>query len=101
MSLPPSRFGAGSGVLNMARQLGAVVGVAGLVAILATKTADPLDVFRSGAVLAIGFFALAAVVSAVAIPRVRPAAVVLENSELDSGSSDLSGRLSVGVGRAP
>jgi EmrB/QacA subfamily drug resistance transporter len=100
MSLPASRFGAGSGVLNMARQLGAVVGVAGLVAILATKTADPLDVFRYGAALAIGFFALAAVVSAVAIPRVRPAAVVLTESS-EPGSSDLSGRLSVGVGRAP
>jgi EmrB/QacA subfamily drug resistance transporter len=77
MSLPASRFGAGSGVLNMARQLGAVIGVAGLVAILATRTADPLDVFRYGAALAIGFFALAAVVSAVLIPRVTPAPVVL------------------------
>jgi EmrB/QacA subfamily drug resistance transporter len=80
-SLGASSFGAGSGVLNMARQLGAVVGVAGLVAILATKTADPLDAFRYGAALAIGFFALAAVVAAVAIPRVRPTGVALEPSE--------------------
>ncbi|MGD0609644.1 MAG: MFS transporter, partial [Streptosporangiaceae bacterium] len=33
-SLPPERFGTGSGVLNMARQVGTVLGVAGLVAIL-------------------------------------------------------------------
>jgi EmrB/QacA subfamily drug resistance transporter len=98
-SLGASSFGAGSGVLNMARQLGAVIGVAGLVAILATKTADPLDTFRYGAALSVGFFALAAVVSAVAIPRVRPAAVVLTDPS-EPGPSDVSGRLSVGVGRA-
>ncbi len=34
-ALPPDRFGTGSGVLNMARQVGTVLGVAGLVAILA------------------------------------------------------------------
>ena len=34
-SLTPARFGTGSGVLNMARQVGTVLGVAGLVAILA------------------------------------------------------------------
>jgi hypothetical protein len=80
----------------MARQLGAVIGVAGLVAILATKTADPLDTFRYGAALSVGFFGLAALVSAVAIPRVRPAAAVVLPD-----TADVSGRLSVGVGRAP
>jgi EmrB/QacA subfamily drug resistance transporter len=100
MSLPAARFGAGSGVLNMARQLGAVIGVAGLVGILATKTADPLNGFRYGAALAVGFFALAAVVAAVVVPRVRPARVVLETGEPAQESSDLSGQLSVGVGRA-
>jgi EmrB/QacA subfamily drug resistance transporter len=97
MSLPAARFGTGSGVLNMARQLGAVIGVAGLVGILATKTADPLDAFRYGAALAVGFFALAALVAAVVIPRVRPAPVVLEAGE--PVTADLSGALSVGVGR--
>jgi hypothetical protein len=95
-ALGASSFGAGSGVLNMARQLGAVIGVAGLVAILATKTADPLDTFRYGAALSVGFFGLAALVSAVAIPRVRPAAAVVLPD-----TADVSGRLSVGVGRAP
>src|SRR5712691_11504523 len=33
-SVPPARFGTGSGILNMARQIGTVLGVAGLVAIL-------------------------------------------------------------------
>jgi MFS family permease len=69
-ALPPARFGTGSGVLNMGRQLGAVLGVAALVAILATSTADPLQVFRNGALLGIGFFLLAAAIAALAIPRV-------------------------------
>jgi MFS family permease len=99
MSLPAARFGAGSGVLNMARQLGAVIGVAGLVGILATQTADPLDAFRYGAALAVGFFALAALVAAVVVPRVRPARIVLDTSDPAPGSPDVSGRLSVGVGR--
>jgi hypothetical protein len=99
MSLPAARFGAGSGVLNMARQLGAVIGVAGLVGILATQTADPLDAFRYGAALAVGFFALAALVAAVVVPRVRPARIVRDTSDPAPGSPDLSGRLSVGVGR--
>ena len=31
-ALPPARFGTGSGILNMARQIGTVLGVASLVA---------------------------------------------------------------------
>ena len=60
-ALPPARFGAGSGVLNMARQIGTVVGVAGLVAILSSPTrgGGPLTVYRDGLVLIIGFFAAA------------------------------------------
>ena len=46
-SLTPARFGTGSGILNMARQVGTVLGVAGLVAILAqVSPADPLAAFR-------------------------------------------------------
>jgi EmrB/QacA subfamily drug resistance transporter len=64
-SLPPDRFGTGSGVLNMARQVGTVLGVAGLVAILARLSpADPIEAYRQGLILIVGFFAAAAVVAA-------------------------------------
>jgi EmrB/QacA subfamily drug resistance transporter len=64
-SLPPARFGTGSGVLNMARQVGSVLGVAGLVAILAgLSPADPVPTFRHGLVLTIAFFAGAGVTAA-------------------------------------
>jgi EmrB/QacA subfamily drug resistance transporter len=99
MSLPAARFGAGSGVLNMARQLGAVIGVAGLVGILASQTADPLDAFRHGAALSGGFFVLAATVAAFAIPRVRPVRVVFDPAEPASESTDVSAALGVGAGR--
>ena len=71
-SLPPARFGTGSGVLNMARQIGTVLGVAGLVAILSRLSpADPLAAYRHGLVLIIAFFAAAGVVSA-ALLTARP-----------------------------
>lgn len=65
-SLTPARFGTGSGILNMARQVGTVLGVASLVAVLSHITAgDPLGAYRTGLELIIGFFGGAAVVSAV------------------------------------
>jgi EmrB/QacA subfamily drug resistance transporter len=65
-TLTPARFGTGSGILNMARQVGTVLGVAGLVAILAhPDVTDPVATFRHGIVLIVSFFAAAAVVSAV------------------------------------
>jgi hypothetical protein len=65
VSLTPARFGTGSGILNMARQVGTVLGVAGLVAVLAHVTpTDPLAAFRHGLWLIIGFFAAAALVAA-------------------------------------
>jgi hypothetical protein len=71
-SLTPARFGTGSGILNTGRQVGTVLGVAGLVAILArVSPADPLPAFRGGLVLVIAFFAAAGVVSAVLLTR-RP-----------------------------
>src|SRR5438067_1421483 len=74
-SLAPARFGTGSGILNTGRQVGTVLGVAGLVAILArVSPADPLAAFRGGLVLVIVFFAAAGVVSAVLLTR-RPVAV--------------------------
>jgi EmrB/QacA subfamily drug resistance transporter len=69
-SIPPARFGTGSGVLNMARQIGTVLGVAGLIAILTgLNVADPLTSFRHGTELVIGFFALAGVTSAALLSR--------------------------------
>jgi EmrB/QacA subfamily drug resistance transporter len=71
-SLPPARFGTGSGALNMARQVGTVLGVAGLVAILdRISPADPLTAFRHGLMLTISFFASGALVAAVLISRAR------------------------------
>ena len=65
-SLTPARFGTGSGVLNMGRQIGTVLGVAGLVAILSRLSAtDPVAAYRNGIVLVIAFFAAAGAVSAV------------------------------------
>src|SRR5215468_8569762 len=65
LSLTPARFGTGSGILNTARQVGTVLGVAGLVAILArVSQADPLAAYRNGLLLIIGFFAAAGLVSA-------------------------------------
>jgi hypothetical protein len=74
-SLPPAHFGTGSGILNMARQVGTVLGVAGLVAILSHAVpADPLAGYRHGVILVSAFFAAAGVVSAaLLIRRVRPA----------------------------
>jgi EmrB/QacA subfamily drug resistance transporter len=83
-SLTPQRFGTGSGVLNMARQIGTVLGVAGLVAILTrVSRVDPVAAYRSAVELVIAFFAAAGVVSAalltgrpgrVAEPAARPVA---------------------------
>ena len=69
-ALPPDRFGTGSGVLNMARQVGTVLGVAGLVAILARVSAtDPLLTYRHGTLLITTFFAAAGLVAAALLTR--------------------------------
>jgi EmrB/QacA subfamily drug resistance transporter len=48
-SLPPARFATGTAVLMMARQIGSVLGVAILVAILrSASVADPMAAFRGG-----------------------------------------------------
>jgi EmrB/QacA subfamily drug resistance transporter len=78
-SLEASRFGTGSGILNMARQVGTVLGVAGLVAILAhVSPVDPLPAYRHGVTLVIAFFVAAGVASAAFLTRravvVAPAA---------------------------
>jgi MFS family permease len=70
-SLPPARFGTGSGILNMARQIGTVFGVAGLIAVLSHVTpGDPVAAFRHAVFLIMGFFASALIVSGVLLsPR--------------------------------
>jgi EmrB/QacA subfamily drug resistance transporter len=75
-SLPPARFGTGSGILNMARQIGTVLGVAALVAILSRTTpGDPLAAFKHGVLLTTGLFAGAgAVAAALLAVRTRPPA---------------------------
>jgi MFS family permease len=61
-SLEASRFGTGSGILNMGRQVGTVLGVASLVAILAhVSPADPLPTYRHAVILVIAFFVAAGV----------------------------------------
>jgi hypothetical protein len=63
--LPADRFGAGGAVNQTARQLGAVLGVALLVAILGTPTsaADALGRFRWVWLMAAGGAALCAAIS--------------------------------------
>ncbi len=62
-SLTPGRFGTGSSILNTARQVGTVLGVAGLVAILSrVSRADPVAAYRHGLILVIAFFAAAGAV---------------------------------------
>jgi EmrB/QacA subfamily drug resistance transporter len=69
-SLIRARFGSGSGILNTARQVGTVLGVAGLVAILARVShADPLASYRDGLLLIIGFFAAAGITAAALLTR--------------------------------
>jgi EmrB/QacA subfamily drug resistance transporter len=69
-SLPAARFGTGSGILNMARQVGTVLGVAGLIAVLAhVDPTDPVATYRHGLVMIVGFFVAAGLVSAALLTR--------------------------------
>lgn len=69
-SLPPERFATGAAVFSTARQIGAVLGVAVLVAILGERPgADALEALRAGWWLQVGT-AGAAAAAAVAIGRI-------------------------------
>ena len=65
LSLRPDRFGTGSGILNMARQVGTVLGVASLVAILARVGPEPITTFRHATMLVIAFFTAAGLIAAI------------------------------------
>jgi hypothetical protein len=68
-SLPPAWFGTGSGVLNMARQVGSVLGVAALIGVLAGHAPGSLTGYRHALEMIIAFFAAAAAVAAVLLTR--------------------------------
>jgi len=72
-TLTPARFGTGSGILNTARQVGTVLGVAVLVAILThISRADPIASYRHGLIMIVAFFAAAAVTAAALLTRRQP-----------------------------
>jgi MFS family permease len=76
LALSPDRFGTGSGILNMARQVGTVLGVAALVAILARISPEPITTFRHTTLLVIAFFTAAGLIAAIMLTnkaRSRPA----------------------------
>ena len=102
-SLTPARFGTGSGILNTARQVGTVLGVAGLVAILSrVSRADPVAAYREGLVLIIGFFAAAGVVSAALLTaRAVPAPRGSAGPAGSAGSAASASGRPVSVVRAP
>ena len=75
-ALPPSSFATGSPVVNMIRQTGMAVGVAGLIAIIGTpggSAADHLDAFRN-AWWAMTFITLLGLVPTYLMLRARTAA---------------------------
>jgi EmrB/QacA subfamily drug resistance transporter len=75
-SLPPSSFATGSAVVNMIRQTGMAVGIAGLIAIIGTpggSAADHLGAFRN-AWWAMAFITLLGLVPTFLMLRERPTA---------------------------
>jgi EmrB/QacA subfamily drug resistance transporter len=72
-ALPPQRFATGSGIVNMARQVGAVLGVAILVSILAEPKRGTLALtaYQHGWT-AMAVLSLVAAVAAMLIPRPAP-----------------------------
>ncbi len=70
--LAPARFGTGSGIINMARQIGTVIGVAALIAVLShVSPGDPVAAFRHASLLSALLFGAASAVSIALLVR-RP-----------------------------
>jgi EmrB/QacA subfamily drug resistance transporter len=96
-ALTAARFGTGSGILNTARQVGTVLGVAGLVAILAhISAASPIPGYRRGLVLIVAFFVAAGLVSASLLARraARPAVA----AATPPGDREPAGQVATGGG---
>jgi EmrB/QacA subfamily drug resistance transporter len=68
-AVPPAWFGTASGVLNMGRQVGSVLGVAGLIGVLSSHSANSLTTYQHGVTLVICFFLGGAVLSAALLSR--------------------------------
>jgi len=95
--LTPASFGSGSGILNTARQIGTVLGVAGLVAILThVSHADPIASYRHGLILIVAFFAGAGLVAAALLIRRPPAAAAPAAAPPDSERAGQAGLRALG-----
>ena len=87
-SVPAHRFSTGSAVVSMARQLGFVVGVAVLVAVLA-GTADPVAAFRHGwLVIAAVMLSSAAAALLLPVPAPPDVSAGLSRAPQDSPAAD-------------
>jgi EmrB/QacA subfamily drug resistance transporter len=85
--VPAAWFGTGSGILNMARQVGSVLGVAALIGVLTNTTSgDELAAYRHGVILVTAFFAGSALVSALLLSRRVVPPVAPGQSEPDSAA---------------
>jgi hypothetical protein len=67
--VPAAWFGTGSGILNMARQVGSVLGVAALIGVLSNQSSAPYADYRHGVELIIGFFLAGAGCAAAMLSR--------------------------------
>lgn len=85
IELPAARYAVGSGINTMMRQVGAVLGVASIIAIVGTPSpADALDAFDN-AWLFITILALAAAFTSLAVPRIEAPRESLAGSGMAPG----------------
>jgi EmrB/QacA subfamily drug resistance transporter len=83
--VPAAWFGTGSGILNMARQVGSVLGVAALLGVLADPRYAPYTNYRHGVELIIAFFLAAAAMSAAALSRRQVTPVTIPHKINEDG----------------